>query len=310
MFLHVVNMGDTPTPVQLLIDIAVWCWGCFFWLFFRTTFTTKPSNSNWHKYLLPTVGSIFALCIWLFQWSQKTEVFIVYIAVFATALTYQFFVIKGLQKYLKDAPLQLSLINTSLIQRLLLVATVQWIAIAYDASLMISIVLSIKVLHWQFVVIYLVEALLVIAICYLFVNERISPMKYSNQENEDEADNLVDAPTAQQIIGLLNEQMSGNKLFRNPDISLESLCEAVAVRRNIISQVLNKHLGTSFYQYINGFRLKEISDSLRDPGKARNSILDLAMDAGFGNKSTFNREFKKAYAMTPSQYRSKRAEVN
>ncbi|MDE2587437.1 MAG: AraC family transcriptional regulator, partial [Lactobacillales bacterium] len=35
------------------------------------------------------------------------------------------------------------------------------------------------------------------------------------------------------------------------------------------------------------------------------SILDIATDVGFNNLSNFNRQFKRYYQLTPSQYRKK-----
>ena len=54
---------------------------------------------------------------------------------------------------------------------------------------------------------------------------------------------------------------------------------------------------------VNRYRVQALKQALSDPQQAAQSILDLALAAGFNSKSAFNRVFKKQTGMTPGAYR-------
>jgi AraC-like DNA-binding protein len=62
--------------------------------------------------------------------------------------------------------------------------------------------------------------------------------------------------------------------------------------------------GTTFSQYVLGQRLALAHRLLTDPRDARSTITAIAFDAGFGDLSSFNRAFRRAYGATPSDVRA------
>lgn len=58
--------------------------------------------------------------------------------------------------------------------------------------------------------------------------------------------------------------------------------------------------GSSFNAYVKDRRLAAAAEALRSTD---HKIVTIAEDAGFGNLSNFNRQFKAKYGMTPGQYR-------
>ena len=62
-------------------------------------------------------------------------------------------------------------------------------------------------------------------------------------------------------------------------------------------------VGQTFYDFVNGYRVREVQRRIK-AGEARAlKMLALAMDAGFASKSTFNQAFKKHTSQTPSDFR-------
>jgi AraC-like DNA-binding protein len=53
-------------------------------------------------------------------------------------------------------------------------------------------------------------------------------------------------------------------------------------------------------EYINMYRIQRAAALLKDPNR---KIMDIAMDAGFGNLNYFNTVFRKRFGCTPSEYR-------
>jgi len=99
----------------------------------------------------------------------------------------------------------------------------------------------------------------------------------------------------------LETLMGTDRPFTDPDLTLAVLAERLKTSRNNLSQVLNQRLGTTFYDYINRWRIQAAASRLRDDQET--SILEVALDCGFKSKSTFNKGFKAHFSTSPSEYR-------
>ncbi len=99
------------------------------------------------------------------------------------------------------------------------------------------------------------------------------------------------------------------KIYRDSNLSLNTMASKLLVSPRTISQVINDRLKKNFFECINHYRVKEAQQMLLDPELGDKTILDIGYDVGFNSKSAFNRAFKKVTKMTPSEYRkrSKRA---
>lgn len=89
---------------------------------------------------------------------------------------------------------------------------------------------------------------------------------------------------------------------RDPDISLPRLAALMDITPHQLSELLNLHLGTSFYDYLNDCRHDEALHLLREGG-ADLTVADIAYRAGFNNRNSFYKVFKEKTGMTPSDYR-------
>jgi AraC-like DNA-binding protein len=57
-------------------------------------------------------------------------------------------------------------------------------------------------------------------------------------------------------------------------------------------------------QFVLGERLARVHRTLADARYADRAISDIALAVGFGDVSTFNREFRRRFGMTPSDVRA------
>jgi AraC-like DNA-binding protein len=94
------------------------------------------------------------------------------------------------------------------------------------------------------------------------------------------------------------------KPYLDPRLHLIGLSGKLRLKPYQVSEILNRGMGASFYEYINRFRVEEVKRRLMDPQLAHLSILGIAMDCGFNSKSVFNETFRKYTSMTPSQFRT------
>ncbi len=88
----------------------------------------------------------------------------------------------------------------------------------------------------------------------------------------------------------------------DPDISLHDLARRLGTNSGHLSRALNDGLGVNFSAFIAGLRSAQVA-AMIDAGR-RDDLLDLALEAGFNSKASFNRAFRAATGMTPSAYRA------
>ena len=108
-----------------------------------------------------------------------------------------------------------------------------------------------------------------------------------------------DAHTLHEQLLLL---MQIEKPYIEPKLSLAQLAERLRISSNHLSQIINQYEEKNFYDFVNGYRVKEfITLAEKDTNKNFN-LLGLAYEAGFNSKSSFNQVFKKFTSKTPSQF--------
>lgn len=104
---------------------------------------------------------------------------------------------------------------------------------------------------------------------------------------------------SQQLTSLMEQE----KIFLEPDISLEKLAAKLETGKHHVSQVINETLGVSFFEFINQWRIEEAKRLLQETSKADMNVIEVAYSAGFNNKGSFNAAFKKSTGMTPTEFR-------
>lgn len=92
--------------------------------------------------------------------------------------------------------------------------------------------------------------------------------------------------------------------WREPSLTLADLARRLGVNTSYLSRAINEGLGQNFSEMINGMRAEAVATQL-EQGDDPHDLLELALDAGFGSKSSFNRAFRARFGLTPSAYRSR-----
>ncbi|MCX6565048.1 MAG: helix-turn-helix domain-containing protein [Candidatus Aminicenantes bacterium] len=93
------------------------------------------------------------------------------------------------------------------------------------------------------------------------------------------------------------------KIYKDADVSLNSLAKQLSTSPRNLSQIINEHLGLHFHAFINKYRVEEAKKILLSPEANQTSILEIGYEVGFNSKSAFNRAFKDFIEMTPSQFK-------
>lgn len=130
-----------------------------------------------------------------------------------------------------------------------------------------------------------------------------TPMSTPQSEVKEKDSGALAPDTRAELLKLVQAHMEEHESYRDNQLTLTRLAEAVGLSTHHLSEVLNQHEGKNFYQFVNEYRINYIRKQLQNNPSAK--ILDVALDAGFASKSTFNAVFKQFTGVTPSHYRDK-----
>jgi AraC-like DNA-binding protein len=101
-----------------------------------------------------------------------------------------------------------------------------------------------------------------------------------------------------QLLNLLEKE----KVYKKNNLNLNTLSEMLGTNRHNTSQIINEHFKMSFFELMNKFRIDEAVKMIHDDKYSDLNIIEIAYEVGYNNKVTFNKSFKKAHLVTPSQY--------
>ncbi|MBS1502409.1 MAG: ABC transporter permease [Bacteroidetes bacterium] len=108
----------------------------------------------------------------------------------------------------------------------------------------------------------------------------------------------------------LKNVVKTNRYYLDPDLSLNSLAEKLALTTHELSRVLNTVLKKSFNDFINEYRVAEVIRRMQDAANDHLTLTGIAYEAGFNSPSTFHRAFKEMTGKTPAEYKKELSSYN
>lgn len=122
--------------------------------------------------------------------------------------------------------------------------------------------------------------------------------------NPASAPDRAPAPDPSPLAQRLRAIMAEERAYRAEGFSIAMLAARLGEPEYRVRRAINGEMGfRNFTAFLNGFRLDEIRGALADAAQREVPILTIALDAGFGSLGPFNRAFREAEGMTPSEYR-------
>ncbi|WP_340063284.1 helix-turn-helix transcriptional regulator [Ascidiimonas aurantiaca] len=101
----------------------------------------------------------------------------------------------------------------------------------------------------------------------------------------------------------LETYMQTKKPYLDPELSLQSLSEQVAMSPKKLSQVINQVQNENYSQYIARYRVEEAKMLLASEKHRHYKIAAIAYESGFNSISSFNSIFRKLTHTTAAAYR-------
>ena len=99
----------------------------------------------------------------------------------------------------------------------------------------------------------------------------------------------------------------GERAYSQSGLTIRSLANQLGCPEHQLRKLINDHLGyRNFSAFLNCHRIPEAECILSDPSQVRTPVLTIALDLGYGSLGPFNRAFRVATGMTPTEYRRNR----
>jgi AraC-like DNA-binding protein len=124
------------------------------------------------------------------------------------------------------------------------------------------------------------------------------------EEKDTQAARGEAPPDASDLILMeeVEQLINKKKLYKNAALTLDILSNELNVKRNYISNAINRCRKTNFNTYINEYRIKEAIKIISSDNRWKKSVEDIAFEVGFGSRSVFSRTFKKITGLSPVSF--------
>jgi AraC-like DNA-binding protein len=115
--------------------------------------------------------------------------------------------------------------------------------------------------------------------------------------------NIELSPSAAAALDVqLDALIANHQPHLDENISLPKLAALLGVTTHQLSELLNIHKNTSFYEFLNDLRYQEALRYL-ETNTEELTIADIAYRSGFNNRNSFYKVFKEKTGQTPLQYK-------
>jgi AraC-like DNA-binding protein len=131
-----------------------------------------------------------------------------------------------------------------------------------------------------------------------------APAAAGDTAKSSPAPNLDLAPADRLVLTRLETAMDQDEVWRGEDLSISALAALVGAPEHRLRRLINGVLGhRNFADYVNGRRIEAAKTALAAPDLALKSISTIAYDLGFASLGPFNRAFRAATGVTPTEWR-------
>ena len=114
----------------------------------------------------------------------------------------------------------------------------------------------------------------------------------------------IDEAECAEIVGRMKAYIEEKRPYINPDLKMSDIAEVLHLSSSRLSQVFSLYLGENYYEFINGYRLREFKRLIAEGAYNKYTLTALSEQCGF-KKSSFFSTFRRVEGMTPTEYLKK-----
>jgi len=108
------------------------------------------------------------------------------------------------------------------------------------------------------------------------------------------------------LLDELRALVEGEGIFRQEGLTIGALADRLGAPEYKVRQLINDQLGfRNFNAFLNHYRIRETQRLLADPALKHKSVAEIAYQVGYRSLGPFNKAFKDATGLTPTEFRSR-----
>ena len=155
---------------------------------------------------------------------------------------------------------------------------------------------------------YLTLSIMVHIYGYLLLQESnpIAKVQHPKKYSSSSIDSINILSLKRRLLRILEQE----KNYLNSNLKIEDLAVRLNVHPNHLSHVINATFNRNFSEFINEFRVEEAKRMLSSNYYNFYNLEGIAKEAGFHNRISFYRVFKKHTGSTPSQFKTQLQSTN
>ena len=283
-----------PYTVDFIFELGSGLTAVFFWLFARTWFNDK-SDVGWTAWAI-VIGSAALLAAMIIEYPYKSPLF--WSLAIAWRVSLFAFALAGLWEAWRGRANDL--VEPRRRFRTWLVVVV---AIGVGLTNIVEIMVSQDMLLRQSRdLLEIMIFIMTFGFCAAMFDIKQAGLFGTPIKVQDQRQPATDDPLANRLL----EHMKRERSYRLETLTIAGLAAQLGEQEYRVRRVINGQLGhRNFAAFLNGYRLEEVKQALADPEQQDVPILTIALDAGFGSLGPFNRAFREAEGITPSEFRGK-----
>ncbi len=117
------------------------------------------------------------------------------------------------------------------------------------------------------------------------------------------ADVRPDSATDEALITQLKSLFEVDKVYLDPDLTLNQLAQKVGTNRATLSRVINHYFNKSFPALLNQYRVNEALRLLTEKSSKDYKLEVIGEMCGYRNRQVFHSAFKRETGITPKHFR-------
>lgn len=148
----------------------------------------------------------------------------------------------------------------------------------------------------NYITFLLVNALFVYSLLYA---HQLLQTKGKVKEKEP----AVNVEPSADVIDQIRQAMEDEQLYLKQNLNIEEFARHLGIHYREVSNILNHHFNTNFFEFVNQYRVDQAKKLLLDPSRSDTTIMEIFLESGFNSKSSFNRFFKRYTGMSAADFR-------
>ncbi len=146
------------------------------------------------------------------------------------------------------------------------------------------------------------EALELLAESSLMNDQESDTGSESGKGNSKYRTTRVSDEECKRLLKQLDTLMKNERTYIDPELKIASLATMTGTSSHVLSYLFNQYLKSSFYDYVNGYRVEEFKRLVHTLDPHRYTLTALSQMSGFSSRASFFRHFKKLTGITPAEY--------